>query len=220
MFRIHPTDEDDQCKSIVRIGQTYMQQLDIKEGDIVRLENNTKSTTAVCLALDESKNYVTNRNTRIYDIEIEYKNKDNSSSERPDPYPKIRINRLVDSQLGSRGGQTSLVRVSKFEDNASLPFSNNKKDSTADTITLGTLDMFEKIMPGYKDQVDWDDAKDLLIQKDDKISISFKEGSFVEQRNIEKRRQEQFRQQRKQSRETGSKRPSRPPALCLVVFPQ
>ena len=221
MFRSHPADEDDQCKSVVRIGQTYMQQLDIKEGDIIRLEGNTKSTAAICLALDENKNYVTNKNTRIYDVEIEYKNKDSSSSspEIPDPYPKIRINRLVDSHLGSRGGQTGLVKVNKFEDNPDLSFPNDKEeDSTADIITLGTLDMFEKIMPGYKEQVDWGDAKDLLIQKDDKISISFKEGSFAEQRRAEKQKQDQFRRQRKQSRDTGSRRPPRPPAPLPRCF--
>ena len=184
LFRTHPVDEEDQCKSIVRIGRKHMQQLDIKEGEIVRLEGNTKSTAAACLVLDETKNYVTSKNARIYDIEIEYKSKDLPSSppEIPDPYPKIRINRLVDSHLGSRGGQTGLVKVSRFEDNAGLPFGNARDGSAADTITLGTLDMFEKIMPGYKDQIDWNDAQDLLIQKDDKISISFKDGAFVEQR--------------------------------------
>ena len=217
MFRAYPADEDDQCKSVVRIGRTYMQQLDIKEGDVVRLEGNTKSTAAVCLALDENKNYVANKNTRIYDVEIEYKGKDNSSSERLDQYPKIRINRLVDSHLGSRGGQTGLIRVSKFESNADWSL-HEAKDSAASIITLGTLDMFETIMPGYKDQVDWDDAKDLLIQKDDKISISFKEGSFAEQRRTEKQQQEQFRQQRKQSRETGGKRPPRPSATLPRCF--
>jgi hypothetical protein len=213
MFRAHPADEDDQCKSIVRIKRKYMRHLDILEGDVVRLEGNTKSTAAVCLALDEDKNYVTNNNTRIYDVEIEYKNKGSSSSpEIPDPYPKIRINRLIDSHLGSRGGgQTGLVKVSKFEDNTDLSFGNYKEDTTATVITLGTLDMFEKIMPGYKDQVDWDDARDLLIQKDDKISISFKEDSFAEQRKTEKQQQDQFRQQRRQSKETGGKCPPRPP---------
>mgnify|MGYP001948884991 CR=1 FL=1 len=217
MFRAYPADEDDQCKSVIRIEKKHMQQLDIKEGDVVKLEGNTKSTAVVCLALDETKNYVTNRNTRIYDVEIEYKNKDNIS-ETPDPYPKIRINSLVDSQLGSRGGQTGLVKVSKFECNQDVSVSNDKEDSTATAITLGTLDMFEKIMPGYKDQIDWNDAKDLLIQKDDKISISFKESSFAEQRKVEQQQQEQFRQQRRQSRETGSKCPPHPPAPLPRCF--
>ena len=218
MFRAHPADEDDQCKSVVRIGRRRMQELNIKEGEVVRLEGNTKSTAAACLALDEDRNYVTNSNTRVYDVEIEYKNKGSSSSpEIQDPYPKIRINRLVDSHLGSRGGQTGLVKVSKFDDNANLSFGNDK-DTTATVITLGTLDMFEKMMPGYKDQVDWDDARDLLIQKDDKISISFKEDSFAEQRKTEKQRQDQFRQQRKQSRETGGKRPPRPPISLPRCF--
>ncbi len=216
MFRIHPADEDDQCKSVVRIGQSHMKQLDIKQGNVVKLEGTTKSTAAICFALDEDRNYVTNKNARIYDVEIEYKNK-NSSSERPDPYPKIRINRLVESHLGSRGGQTGLVRVSRFEDNPDLSFPNDK-DSTATTITLGTLDMLEKIMPGYKEQIDWDDAKDLLIQKDDKISISFKEGSFAEQRKTEQQQQEQFRLQRRQSRERGGKRPASPPAPLPRCF--
>ena len=217
MFRVYPADEDDQCKSVVRIGKKHMQQLNIKEGDVIKLEGNTKSTVAVCLALDETKNYVTNRNTRIYDVEIEYKNK-NSPSERKDPYPKIRINHLIDSQLGSRGGQTGLIRVSKFYDDSNILDPDGKENSAAKTLTLGTLDMFEKIMPGYKDQLDWDDAKDLLIQKDDKISISFKEGSFAEQRKIEQQQQEQFRQQRRQSRETGSKRPPRPPTPLPRCF--
>ena len=217
MFRAYPADEDDQCKSVIRIEKKHMQQLDIKEGGVVKLEGNTKSTAAVCLVLDETKNYVTNRNTRIYDVEIGYKNKDNIS-ETPDPYPKIRINSLVESQLGSRGGQTGLVKVSKFEDNQDVSVSNDKEDSTATTITLGTLDMFEKIMPGYKDQIDWNDAKDLLIQNSDKISVSFKEGSFAEQRKIEQHQQEQFRQQRRQSRETGSRRPPHPPAPLPRCF--
>ena len=216
-FRIYPADEDDQCKSVVRIGRKHMQQLDIKEGDVVKIEGNTKSTAAVCLALDETKDYVTNNNTRIYDVEIEYKSKD-GLSERKDPYPKIRINNLIDSQLGSRGGQTGLVRISRFDDEPNSSFSNNRENFTAKTITLGTLDMFEKIMPGYKDQIDWNDAKDLLIQKDDKISISFKEDSFAEQRKIEQQQQEQFRQQRRQSRETGSNRPPRPPAPLPKCF--
>ncbi len=219
MFRSYSVDEEDQCKSIVRIGRKHMQQLEIKEGEIVRLEGNTKSTAATCLALDETKNYVTIKNTRIYDVEIEYKDKGGTSSpETPDPYPKIRISRLVDSHLGSRGGQTGLVRVSKFEDNADGSFENDKEDHAATVITLGTLDMFEKMMPGYKDQVDWDDARELLIQKDDKISISFKEDSFAEQRKAEKQQQEQFRQQRKQSRETGGKLSSRPPVPLPRCF--
>ena len=216
-FRIHPADEDDQCKSVVRIGKKHMQQIDIKEGDVVKLEGNTKSTAATCLALDETKNYVTNNNTRIYDVEIEYKSKD-GLSERKDPYPKIRINHLTDSQLGSRGGQTGLVRISKFDDDFNISSPDGKENFAAKTITLGTIGMFEKIMPGYKDQIDWNDAKDLLIQKDDKISISFKEGAFAEQRKLEQQQQEQFRQQRRQSRETGSKRPSRPPAPLPRCF--
>ena len=91
-----------------------------------------------------------------------------------------------------------------------MSFPNDKKYSSAETITLGTLGMFEKMMPGYRDQIDWNDAKDLLIQNGDKISISFKEGSFAEQRKVEQHQQEQFRQQRRQSRETGSRRPPRP----------
>ncbi len=204
MFRVHPADEDDQCKSVVRIDRKYMRQLDIKEGEVVKIGGNTKSTAAACLAL-EDRNYVTHNNAKIYDIEIEYKSKD--LSEKQDPYPKIRINNLVNSHLDSRWGPTSLVKVSKFENNADPSFSDDKE---ATIITLGTLDMFEKIMPGYKDQIDWDDAKNLLIQKDDKISISFKEGSFAEQRKTEQQQQEQFRLQRKQSRETGGKRPISP----------
>ena len=195
-----------------------MQQISIKEGDVVKLEGNTKSTAALCLALDEAKNYTTNNNTRIYDVEIEYKSKDDSSSATPDPYPKIRINRLVDSHLGSKGGQTGLVKVSKLKDSSDMSFPNDKEESSAETITLGTLDMFEKIMPGYRDQIDWNDAKDLLIQKDDKISISFKEGSFAEQRKIEQKQQEQFRQQRRQRREMGGKRPPRPPVPLPRCF--
>ncbi|MCH9659106.1 hypothetical protein K0U27_10565 [archaeon] len=216
-FRIHPADEDDQCKSVVRIGKKHMQQLDIKEGEVIKLEGNTKSTVATCLALDETKNYVTNNNTRIYDIEIECKSKD-GLSERKDPYPKIRINHLIDSQLGSRGGQTGWVMISKFDDDSNISSLNDKESSAAETITLGTLDMFEKIMPGYRDQIDWNDAKDLLIQKDDKISISFKEGAFAEQRKLDQQQQEQFRQQRGQSSETGSKRPPRPPAPLPRCF--
>ena len=89
-FRAYPADEEDQCKSVIRIDRKYMQQLNIKEGDVIRLEGNTKSAAAVCLAL-EDKNYVTDKNAKIYDIDIEYKNKDNSNQ---DPYPKIRINNL------------------------------------------------------------------------------------------------------------------------------
>ena len=97
LFRPHPADEDDQCKSVVRIGEKHMQQLGLKEGDVVQIEGNTKSTAAVCLALDETKSYVTNSsNVRIYDVEIEYKSSSNTSQSSspviatPDPYPKIR----------------------------------------------------------------------------------------------------------------------------------
>ena len=89
------------------------------------------------LVLDENRNYVTNKNTRIYDVEIEYKNKENPS-EHSDPYPKIRTSHLVDSHLGSREGQTSLIKVSKFEDNPDSSLGNDREDSDATIITLGT----------------------------------------------------------------------------------
>ena len=117
--------------------------------------------------------------------------------------------------MDSRWGQTSLIKLSKFENSDSSLYDN---DSTATSMTLGALEMFDKIMPGYKDQIDWNDAKDLLIQKDDKISISFKENSFAEQRKIEQQRQEQFRLQKRQSREKGTRRPSPPPAPLPRCF--
>ena len=47
VFRANPADETDQCKSVVRIAKKYMRQLNIQEGDVVRLEGNTKNTAAV-----------------------------------------------------------------------------------------------------------------------------------------------------------------------------
>ena len=44
--------DNNSCKTIVKIEQRYMQDLGIKQGDVVKISGSTKSTAAVCLQAD------------------------------------------------------------------------------------------------------------------------------------------------------------------------
>ncbi|KAF6245438.1 hypothetical protein [Nitrosopumilus sp. b2] len=151
-----------QCKTIVKIEPQYMQKFGIREGDIVRISGNTKSTAAICLLMSDSD--LQEIDTR--EIEVEYLN--NPEKKAPQ-YPKIILYGPVSCNVDILGEWQQTVKLSKF------PESQIKSENIpeAELVTLATVNIAEKTMPGYHSHLDYSEILGFIVTENDRIDIPF-----------------------------------------------
>lgn len=183
----------DACKTVVKIEQRYMQNLGIRKGDVVKVSGNTKSTAAVCLPTEPGE--LEEIAAMSPDPEVEYLNNPEKKMQFP---PRAIIYGPISCNVDQTMDLHRTVTISKF------PESQGSVENVCDaqTVTLATLDLAEKMMPGYQNNLDYGEIRDFTISKGDRINIPFQE-QWLEEKKKEM-------QQRQGSDQPNAMRPNRP----------
>ena len=155
-FRANTMHHDDKCKTLVRIEPDLMEKLGVKSGDVVKVTGKD-SCAAFCFPLDEEEL----EKIKLQDIKIEY---------IKEPEKKIEYPRIVLSSLVYRNVCPSrplmFVRVEKFPQQPNtIP--------QATHVILGTMEFPEKVMPNYKENLDYSAFYGTLLSKNFRIHIPF-----------------------------------------------
>ncbi|MCH9658286.1 hypothetical protein K0U27_06260 [archaeon] len=157
-FRSYPLENDDHCKTLIKIEQGEMEKIGISEGDIVRVKGK-ESAVAFCFSLNREDL----KKAESRDVPVEYLNLDRKNKD----YPKMILSSLV-SRNACPYRRTRLVQVEK------LPVKSFKEGiPEAITVTLGTMKFAEKAMPNFKDNIDFSLLFGRLIKQKERISIPF-----------------------------------------------
>lgn len=157
-FRSFSLENDDHCKTIIKIEPKHMEKLGISEGDIVQVTGKDK-TVAFCFSLNQKEL----EKTKSHEIPIEYLNPSHKEIE----YPKMILSNLVISNA-CPSRRMRLIKLEK------LPTENFKDViPEAAVVTLGTMEFAEKTMPNYKDNIDFSLLFGRLIKKKERIHIPF-----------------------------------------------
>ncbi len=156
-FSSYLLENEDHCKTIIKIEPQYMEKLGINEGDIVQVSGTDKAV-AFCF----SSSQIDLEKTKQQDIQIEYLNPSHKEIE----YPKM----IMSSLVFSNACPSKRMRLAKLE-----KLTENFKDAIpeADVITLGTVEFTEKTMPNYKDNIDFSPLFGRLVKKKERIHTSF-----------------------------------------------
>lgn len=167
-------DDSDRCETTVKVEPRHMQEFGITAGDVVRISGYTRSTAAICLPMADSEM----RETDEPEVEVEFLDNPGRKAHR---YPRIILSRQVSRNVDVQAGWQSTVYLSRFpklEDGTGVP--------EAETVTLGTLDVAEKMMPGYRSSLDYSGVAGFVVTRDDLIDIPFqKEWAEKMQQNLQ-----------------------------------
>ena len=157
-FRSYPLENDDHCKTLIKIEPDQMEKMGIAEGDIVRVTDKD-STIAFCFSLSQKEL----EKTKLQDVPVDYLN----PSHKKTDHPKMILSSLV-SRNACPSRRMRLVQLEKLH-------SKNFKDSVpeATVVTLGTLEFAEKTMPNYKDNIDFSLLFGRLIKEKERVSVPF-----------------------------------------------
>lgn len=157
-FRSYPLENDDHCKTLIKIEPDQMEIMGIGEGDIVKVTGKD-STIAFCFSLSQKEL----EKTKSQDIPVEYLNTPHKKTD----YPKIILSSLV-SRNACPSRRIRLVRLEK------LSAKNFKEDiPEATVVTLGTLEFAEKTMPNYKDNIDFSLLFGILVKEKERVTVPF-----------------------------------------------
>ena len=157
-FRSYLLENDDRTKTIVKIEPDHMEQLGIKEGDIVKISGNCNSL-AFCFSLNKKEL----ENIKSQDPQIEYLNPDHVDVE----YPRIILSSITYSNVCP----TRQLRLVSLENISSIDSKNIVPE--AEIITLGTMKFAENAMPGYKDNINFSSLLGQLVKKQQRVNASF-----------------------------------------------
>jgi hypothetical protein len=157
-FRSYPLENDDHCKTLIKIEPDQMEKIGISEGDIVRITGKD-STIAFCFSLSQKEL----EKTKYQDIPVEYLNSPRKKTDHP---------KMIMSSIVSRNACPS--RRMRLVDLEKLPAKSFIYDiPEATTVTLGTMEFAGKIMPNYKGNIDFSLLFGRLIKEKERISIPF-----------------------------------------------
>ena len=156
-FRANTMRHDDKYNTLVRIEPEVMEKLGVKSGDVVRVTGKD-SCAAFCFPLDEEEL----EKIKLQDIQIEYPKEPDKKID----YPRIVLSSMVDRNV-CPSRPLRFVRVEKFPEQPQ----NNIPQATL--VTLGTMEFPEKVMPNYKQNLDYSAFYGTLLSKNFKINVPF-----------------------------------------------
>ena len=158
IFRSYNLENDDRCKTIVKIESDYMDKLGIKEGDIVKVTGKD-SAMAFCFSLNKEEL----EKAESQDLPIEYLNPDHEEIE----YPRV----IMSSPVHCNACPSRRLRLVKLEKLTTRDFKNQIPE--ANIVTLGTMKFAENAMPGYKDNIDFSFLFGQIVKKQERVNTSF-----------------------------------------------
>jgi hypothetical protein len=213
--RIDTTTENDshQCKTVVKIEPQYMQKFGIKEGDIVKISGNTKSTVAICLPMSDSDLQEINAAPQM---EVEFLN---NPEKKAQYYPKIILYDPVLYNVDILRKWQRTVKLSKFSESSI----RSENIPEAKLVTLATADIADKMMSGYQSNLDYSGIMGFVVTKNDRIYISFKKEWFEKKQQQEMQRKENQNEyshidNRRQNRSRSNMPPSFPTSFQSIII--
>ena len=163
-------------KTTVKVEPRHMQEFGITAGDMVRISGGARSTAAICLPMSDSEM----RETDEPEMEVEFLDDPGRKAHR---YPRIILSRQISRNVDVLAGWQSTVCLDRFPkleaESGGAP--------EAETVTLGTADVVEKMMPGYRSSLDYSGVAGFVVTRDNLIDIPFqKEWIEKMQQNLQK----------------------------------
>ena len=160
-------DDPHQCKTIVKIEPHYMQEFGIKEGDIVKISGNIKSTAAICLPMSDADFQEVDEP----ELQVEFLNNPEKKAEH---FPKILLYGPVSCNVDVSREWQRTVKLIKFPENQT----RSEDLPEAEVVTLATMEIAEKLMSGYQSNLDYSEIMGFVVTKNDRINIPFKKEWF------------------------------------------
>lgn len=158
-------DKDDSgpCETTVRVEPRYMRELGITAGDVVRISGGARSAAAICLPMSDPDM----RETDEPDMEVEFLGDPGRKARR---YPRIILSGQVSRNVDIPAGWQPTVCLGRF------PRSETGSGGIpeAETVTLGTAGVVEKVIPGYKSNLDYFRVAGFAVTRNDLIDIPFR----------------------------------------------
>ncbi len=149
-------------ETTVRVEPRHMQGLGITAGDVVWISGGARSTAAVCLPMSDSEM----RETDGPEMEVEFLDDPGRKAHR---YPRIILSRQVSRNVDVQAGWQSTVCLGRF---TKLEAGSGGAPE-AETVTLGTADVVERMMPGFRSNLDYSGVAGFVVTRDDLIDIPF-----------------------------------------------
>lgn len=157
-FKSFNLENDDRCKTIVKIESEYMDKLGINEGDIIKVTGRD-SAMAFCFSANQEEI----EKAKSQDPPIEYLNSDHKEVE----YPRV----IMSSPVHCNACPSRRLRLVDLE---KLPTSDFKKlIPEADIISLGEMKFAENAMPGYKNNIDFSPLFGMIVKKQERVNMAF-----------------------------------------------
>ena len=157
-FRSYNLENDDRCKTIVKIESEYMDKLGIKEGDIIKVTGKD-SAMAFCFSANQEEI----EKAKSQDPPIEYLNPDRKEIE----YPRI----IMSSPVHCNACPSRRLRFIDLEKLPTRDFKNQIPE--ADIVTMGTIKFAENAMPGYKNNIDFSPLFGQIVKKQERVNMVF-----------------------------------------------
>ncbi|MDH3203647.1 MAG: hypothetical protein OEL81_03080 [Nitrosopumilus sp.] len=157
-FRSYNLENDNRCKTIVKIESEYMDKLGVKEGDIIKVTGKD-SAMAFCFSANQEEI----EKAKSQDPTIEYLNSDHKEVE----YPIV----IMSSPVHCNACPSRRLRLVELEKLPSRDFKNQIPE--ADIVTLGTMKFTENTMPGYKDNIDFSPLYGQIVKKQERVNLTF-----------------------------------------------
>ena len=158
------THEDDSrwCRAIVKVEPRHMREFGIRDGEVVRITGGARSTAAICLPMSESGM----QDTDEPEVEIEFLNDPGRKARR---HPRIMLHGHVSCNVDVAREWLQTVFLSRFP----KPEVGSEGGPEAEVVTLGTVGVAEKMMPGYRSNLDYSKAAGLVVTENDRIDVPF-----------------------------------------------
>ena len=164
--RLHGTgnreDDSRRCMAIVKVEPRCMREFGIEDGEIVKITGGVRSTAAICLPMSESDIQETDE----HEVEVEFLNDPGRKARR---HPGIILHGQVSCNVDVATEWPHTVFLSKFP----RPEVGSEDVPEAGVVTLGTVGVAEKMMPGYRSNLDYSKIVGLVVTENDRICVPF-----------------------------------------------
>ena len=171
-------DDSQRCMAIVKVEPQHMREFGIKDGEAVKITGGARSTAAICLPMSESDI----QDTDEPEVEVEFLNDPGRKARR---HPGIILHGQVSCNVDVAAEWPHTVFLSKFP----RPRVGSEDVSEAEVVTLGTVGVAEKMMPGYKSNLDYSKIVGLVVTENDRICVPFQKEWIEKMSNTQKLRE-------------------------------
>ena len=155
-------DDSRRCKAIVKVEPRHMREFGIGDGEAVRITGGARSTAAICLPMSESDMQDADES----EVEVEFLNDPGRKARR---HPRIILHGPVSCNVDVTTEWQRTVFLSRFP----KPEVGSEGVPEAEVVTLGTVGVAEKMMPGYRSNLDYSKVSGLVVTENDRIDVPF-----------------------------------------------